>query len=118
MGDLPERIEPSGGGEARLEPETVVNGRIANPGEVDRYRLAVNPGEEWMIQLEAGGLGTSRLYGRLTAYDSQGNRLASAGDDIPEVAVFSAVLRGLRTNSDPFLRVKVPEGVQELLDCG
>ena len=115
VGDLPERLEPSGGGEARLEPETVVNGRIANPGEVDRYRLAVNPGEEWMIQLEAGGLGTSRLYGRLTAYDPQGKRLASAGDDIPEVAVFSAVLRGLRTNSDPFLRVKVPEGVQELL---
>ena len=115
VGDLPETIEPDGGAEVRIEPETVVNGRIANPGEVDRYRLAVNPGEEWTIQLESGGLGTSRLYGRLTAYDKEGNRLASAGDDIPEIAVFSAVLRGLRTSSDPFLRVKVPEGVQELL---
>ena len=115
VGDLPEELEPSSGAEASLEPGTVVNGRIANPGEVDRYRLAVNPGEEWMIQLEAGGLGTSRLFGRLTAYDAKGNRLASAGDDIPEVAVFSAVLRGLRTSSDPFLRVKVPEGVRELV---
>lgn len=115
VADLPETMEPDGGAEVRIEPETVVNGRIANPGEVDRYRLAVNPGEEWMIQLEAGGLGTSRLYGRLTAYDAKGNRLASAGDDIPEVAVFSAVLRGLRTSSDPFLRVKVPEGVRELV---
>ena len=115
VGDLPETIETAGGAEARLEPGTVVNGRIEKPGEVDRYRLAVNPGEEWMIQLEAGGLGTSRLYGRLTAYDAEGNRLASAGDDIPEVAVFSAVLRGLRTSSDPFLRVKVPEGVRELM---
>lgn len=115
VGDLPERMEPPGGGEARLEADTVINGRIARPGEVDRYRLAVNPGEEWTIQLEAGGLGTSRLYGRLTAYDADGNRLASAGDDIPEVAVFSAVLRGLRTSSDPFLKVKVPEGVRELL---
>jgi len=115
VGDLPEEMEPSGGAEASLEPGTVVNGRIEKPGEVDRYRLAVNPGEEWMIRLVAGGLGTSRLYGRLTAYDAEGNRLASAGDDIPEVAVFSAVLRGLRTSSDPFLRVKVPEGVRELL---
>ena len=115
VGDLPETTEPAGGAEARLEPGTVINGRIAKPGEVDRYRLAVNPGEEWMIRLEAGGLGTSRLYGRLTAYDKEGNRLASAGDDIPEIAVFSAVLRGLRTSSDPFLRVKVPEGVRELL---
>ena len=115
VADLPERREPDEGAEVRIEPDTVVNGRIANPGEVDRYRLAVRPGEEWMIRLEAGGLGTSRLYGRLTAYDAEGNRLASAGDDIPEVAVFSAVLRGLRTSSDPFLRVKVPEGVRELV---
>ena len=115
VGDLPETVEPDGGAEVRIEPETVVNGRIASPGEVDRYRLAVNPGEEWAIQLESGGLGTSRLFGRLTAYDKEGNRLASAGDDIPEIAVFSAVLRGLRTSSDPFLRVKVPEGVRELL---
>ncbi len=115
VADLPERREPDEGAEVRIEPDTVVNGRIANPGEVDRYRLAVKPGEEWMIRLEAGGLGTSRLYGRLTAYDAEGNRLASAGDDIPEVAVFSAVLRGLRTSSDPFLRVKVPEGVRELV---
>ncbi len=115
VADLPERMEPPGGAVAGLEAGTVVNGRIEKPGEVDRYRLAVNPGEEWMIRLEAGGLGTSRLYGRLTAYDAEGNRLASAGDDIPEIAVFSAVLRGLRTSSDPFLRVTVPEGVQELL---
>ena len=115
VGDLPETMEPAGGAERLLEPGTVVNGRIANPGEVDHYRLAVKPGEEWMIQLEAGGLGTSRLYGRLTAYDTKGHRLASAGDDMPEIAVFSAVLRGLRTSSDPFLKVKVPEGVQELL---
>lgn len=115
VGDLPETTEPNGVAEARLEPGTVINGRIAKPGEVDRYRLAVNPGEEWTIQLEAGGLGTSRLYGRLTAHDAEGNRLASAGDDIPEVAVFSAVLRGLRTSSDPFLIVKVPEGVRELV---
>jgi hypothetical protein len=115
VADLPETMEPPGGAVAGLEPGTVVNGRIGKPGEVDRYRLAVSPGEEWMIRLEAGGLGTSRLYGRLTAYDAEGNRLASAGDDIPEIAVFSAVLRGLRTSSDPFLRVKVPEGVRELL---
>ncbi len=115
VGDLPETLEPSGASDLRLQPSTIVNGRISEPGEVDRYRLAVTPGEEWMIQLEAGGRGTSRLYGRLTAYDPEGRRLGSAGDDIPETAVFSAVLRGVRTSSDPFLRVKAPEGVQELL---
>ncbi len=115
VGDLPETLEPTGESVLRLQPSTIANGRISEPGEVDRYRLAVNPGEEWTIQLEAGRRGTSRLYGRLTAYDPEGRRLGSAGDDIPQTAVFSAVLRGVRTSSDPFLGVKVPEGVEELL---
>ena len=115
VGDLPEVIEPIGEVDFVLNPSTVFNGRISKPGEVDRYRLKVKPGEHWIIRLQAGGLGTSRLYGRLTVFDDNGRRLGSAGDEVPETQVFSAVLRGVRKSSDPFLRVQVPEGVQELL---
>src|SRR5262249_33433656 len=83
VSDLPEVLEPEGGEVIPLKPSTVVNGRISKPGEVDRYKLAVAPGEKWMIELTAAGLGTSQLFGRLTILDPKGKRLASGGDDIP-----------------------------------
>ena len=55
-----------------LEPSKVVNGRISAPGEVDRYRLQVAPGEEWSVHLAGSRLGTTRLFGRVSVLDSQG----------------------------------------------
>ena len=114
VSDLPEVIAPDGDESSELEPDTVVNGRISRPGEVDRFTLAVTPGESWGIELVAARLGTSRLSGLLTVYDEEGKRIASGGDDSPGAGDFSVVPRGL-TSSDPYLNFTVPEGVNHVL---
>ena len=114
VSDLPEVTAPDGDESSELEPDTVVNGRISRPGEVDRFTLAVTPGESWGIELAAAGLGTSRLSGLLTVYDEEGKRIASVGDDSPSAGDFSVVPRGL-TSSDPLVNFRVPEGVKRVL---
>jgi hypothetical protein len=117
VGDLPERIEPvraSPSDVVALEPATVMNGRISRPGEVDRYKLAVTPGEHWELDLTARSLGTSRLDAVITVFDAKGKRLKSAGDQLPKEDVFSLLSAG-RTSSDPFLEIQVPKDVHEVL---
>ena len=115
VGDLPEVLEPEGGEDhARLDPLTVVNGRISHPGEVDHYRLAVSPGEFWTVELRAATLGTSRLFGRITALIGSGKRLGSAGDEVPRNNDFRLVVHG-PTSSDPHLGFEVPSETQEVL---
>ena len=112
--DLPEILEPSGEEQSRLDPLTVVNGRISHSGEVDRYRLAVSPGEVWTVELRAATLGTSRLFGRITALDGAGKRLDSAGDEVPRENDFRLVVLG-PTSSDPYLSFEVPPETQEVV---
>jgi hypothetical protein len=114
VSDLPEVLEPEGEEVIPLKASTVVNGRISKPGEVDRYKLGVTPGEKWMIELTAAQLGTSQLFGRLTILDSKGKRLASGGDDIPNPDEYSLIEPG-RTSSDPYVSFEVPQGIQEVL---
>ena len=117
VGDLPETIEPARRTDDEalaLPPSTVMNGRISKPGEVDRYKIAVSPGEHWAFELRARGLGTSRLDGVVTVYDSKGKKLASAGDQPPKEDVFSLLSAG-RTSSDPWLDFKVPAGANEIV---
>ena len=112
VGDLPERLELEDQSLGVLEPSTVVNGRISAPGEVDRYRLDVSPGEEWSVHLAGSRLGTTRLFGRVSVLDSQGKLLASGGDQVP--------LRNdsFRTHGDvsrdPHLSFKAPDGAREV----
>ncbi|HLY17454.1 MAG TPA: PPC domain-containing protein [Bryobacteraceae bacterium] len=116
-GDLPEKIEPERRDAAEavaLEPSTVMNGRISKAGEVDRYRLAVSPGEHWELELTARGLGTSLLDGVVTAYDAQGRKLSSAGDKPPKQDVFSLLSAG-RTSADPWLEFQVPKDTREIV---
>jgi hypothetical protein len=98
LSDKAEVLEPAET-DKRLPAETVVNGRIAAKGEVDRYRLAVKPGEDWTFEVTASALGTSRLDALLTVSDAAGKKLASRDD-----------LAG----ADPVLPVTIPEGVQEV----
>jgi hypothetical protein len=98
LADGPETIA-AGTGPAEIEAGRIVNGRIARPGEIDRYRLPVKPGESWVFEIAAASLGTSRLDAILTAYDAQGKKLASADDG-----------NGL----DPLLPFTVPDGVHEI----
>ncbi len=113
VGEEPEVFEPAGGEPKTLPPSTVVNGRLAEPGEVDRYRLAVRPGELWQLELQAASLGASRLYAVLTVYDAEGNRLASAGDDLAKGSRYS-VISSTAPGDDPRLSLTVPENLQEL----
>src|SRR5208283_6179484 len=74
VSDLPETIAATGGSVAELAPSTVVNGRILKPGAVDRYKLKVSPGEDWTLELDSAGLGTSLLYGSIDVSDAQGKK--------------------------------------------
>lgn len=96
--DSDEMMEASAGGGV-LKPGVIVNGRIAKAGEVDRYKIAVKPGEDWLFEVKAGSLGTSKLDAIVTVFDGKGKKLASR-DDID--------------SSDPVIPLKVPEGVTEL----
>jgi hypothetical protein len=111
--DKNESFEPAGRGPHPLPPDTVINGRISKPAEVDEYRLAVKPGESWMIETQAAGLGASQLYTLITLYDDKGKKLASAGDKEPEESLSFISSTG-ETFGDPHLGFEVPKDVHEM----
>jgi hypothetical protein len=110
VSDLPELREPLADA---VQIPGVVNGRLEKPGEADRFRLRVQPGERLLLELQARELGTSNLEGIITAYDASGKRIDSAGDQPLTEDVF-AIQGTSRTSSDPFLNLTVPAGVQEI----
>ena len=115
VGDLPERLEPEGSGPRDLEPDTIVNGRISRPDEVDRYRLAVKTGEKWLIEVEAARLETSRMGAYLALADGSGKVLASAVDagglNLQKEFSFTPPERGV----DPKILFHVPSGLTDLV---
>jgi hypothetical protein len=111
VSDLPELMEPVA---AAVPVPSVVNGRLDKAGEVDRYRLAVRPGERLLLELQARELGTSRLEGIITAYDSANKKLDSAGDKPVPEDVF-AIQGTSRTSRDPFLNLTVPSDMHEIV---
>lgn len=111
VGEYAEAREPV---TAPLQLPVTVNGRLDKPAEVDKYDLAVKPGDEFIVALQARELGTSKLTGLITVYDENGKKLASAGDGPLPVDV-AAVQVSSRTLGDPYLHFKVPEGVQRVI---
>jgi hypothetical protein len=111
VGDLPELAEPV---EGAVPVPAVVNGRLEKAGEVDRYRVKVDPGARLLFELQARELGTSRLEGIITIYDASGKRLDSAGDKPLPDDVF-AIQGTSRTSSDPFLNLTAPPDGTELV---
>lgn len=116
VSDLPEILEPSRDreGAVPLAPGTLVNGRISKPREVDRYKLAVAPGEQWFVELQNTTVGTSRLYGVLTVYDAKGKKLASAGDTSADPEQ-SFLVSAADNAVDPYLAFKIPPEVREIV---
>lgn len=110
LSGMPELTEPVN---TALPIPVVVNGRIAQPAEIDHYKLDVTPGESLLIELKSRELTTSRLDALLTIYDSANKKLASAGDTVAAADVLSAQLVG-RTQGDPYLNFKVPAEVHQL----
>jgi hypothetical protein len=111
IGDLPELMEPVAGA---VPVPSVVNGRLDKDGEVDRYRVNVEPGEKLLFELQARELGTSRLEGIITVYGANGKKLDSAGDQPLAEDVF-AVQGTSRTSSDPFLNFTAPADAHEIV---
>jgi hypothetical protein len=95
LSERKELLEPG-----ELADGAVMNGRISRPGEIDRYRLRVAPGEQWVFEMSAASLGTSRLDAILTVTDAQGKKLAAADDG---------------NGFDPVLPFTVPKNVQEVV---
>ncbi len=111
VSDLPELMEPV---EGTVPVPAVVNGRLEKAGEVDRYRLKVQPGEKLLLEIQARELGTSRVEAIMTVYDAAGKKLDSAGDKPLPEDVFA--IQGIsRTSSDPFLNLTVPAGAHEIV---
>lgn len=70
--------------EADLPPEglqagQVLHGRLQKPGEVDTFPLAVNPGEQWRVKLEAAGQEVA-MDPLLRVYDDNNKQLALNDD--------------------------------------
>jgi hypothetical protein len=110
IGEFPETNEPV---PSALALPVTVNARLSKPAEIDKYTLAVAAGEEYIFELQARELGTSKLMGVISVFDEKGKRLASAGDTPFAVDLF-AVQASSRTAGDPFLNFKVPEGVHQI----
>ncbi len=111
VGDSPETFEDDAAKSA-LPEATVVNGRILQAGEVDHYRLPVEPGENWSLELRSGELPGSELYGVLTVAHG-GEVLAAAGRYAGDPSPYVISTTG-QTASYPFINLEVPPGVDEL----
>lgn len=96
----------------RLTPGRVVNGRISDSGEIDRYQLAVQPGQSWRLSLDAAALGSSQLFPLLSIFHKD-ELLARSGDEIPTKRTTS-LEENTQVSRDPFILLQVPEGANEL----
>ena len=110
VGNGEEVFEPDGA--RTLSEGVVVNGRISAQGEIDRYSLAVQGGEEWSFELRSGELPGSSLYGVLTI--SHGDEILAvagkhAGDPNPYVISTTG-----QTATYPFVNLTVPPGSEQI----
>ena len=84
--DVPEYVEetarPAGGGAHLATLPAVLNGRILRPGEADLWQVTAHKGEQFLLDLRAGRLG-SLLDSVLTILDANGKRLATCDDMSP-----------------------------------
>ena len=116
VGDEPEVLESPGTGPKELPQDTIVNGRLAMKGEVDRYRLSVEAGEKWAFELQSGELDGSDLYGVLAISATNNDKnevIARAGTYQGDPSPYVISNTG-ETSSHPFINLEVPPGVGEL----
>jgi hypothetical protein len=107
--DVKEFLEPENiAGTRPLEPNTVMNGRILKPGEIDTYSFPVQPGKTYLVEAEARAGGVSQLDALLTVYGANGDRIESAGDKPPKQAVNAFIVAG-DFSRDPYLVFEAPK---------
>lgn len=139
VGDLPEMLEPQSASprtavrsgrtikapsdKKRLEAakpvdlasSTVMNGRISQPGEVDRYRVPVTPGQQWAFEVEAASLGASKLLGVLAVYDAATNKRLALTELGQEAGTNPFSFDTSRNEVDPRLSISIPKGVNQVI---
>src|SRR5580704_1312373 len=110
VGDDPEITAPVA--DSIVLPVTI-NGRLSKPGQVDRYKVPVTPGQPLAFRIQARELGTSKLMAVIAAFDEKGKMLARSGDEPLADDVYN--VNQSRTAGDPMLRVKAPEGASNVV---
>jgi len=138
LGDLPELLEPQvaspkaaprnsragkppqkrGSESARpvdLPASMVMNGRIERSGEVDRYRVAVSPGQQWAFEVEAASLGASKLLGVLAVYDPVTNKRLALTELGQETGTNPFNFDTSRNEVDPRLSISIPKDVHQVI---
>ena len=101
IGDLPETTEHDAPAPQRVDWPITINGRIARPDEVDRFRISVKPGDHIRARVAAHSHG-SALQAVVRAHDPAGKQLGESGPKQPRMEI------------DPRLDLVVPENVHEL----
>jgi len=122
VGDEPEVMESPGAELKDLSEGTIVNGRLAKKGEVDRYRLNVEAGQKWAFELQSGELDGSDLYGVLAIAASQdaANNDTAKDEVIARAGTYQGdpspyvISNTGETSSHPFINLEVPPGVGKL----
>jgi hypothetical protein len=109
VGDAPEVVEPV---TAALPAPVTINGRLSQPGEVDRYQIQVTPGEPLTFRIQARELGTSKLMAVISVFDAKGAKLAQAGDEPLAEDVYN--LNQSRTAGDPEIVLQAPTDAHTL----
>ena len=98
-----------------LPASTVMNARISRAGEVDRYRVAVTPGQVWAFEVEAASLGVSKLLGVLAVYDAATNKRLALTELGQEAGTNPFSFESSRNDVDPRLSVSIPKDVNEVV---
>ena len=124
LGDLPEILEPTeaasdgnqlaGASLYTLPPSTVVNGRISRPGEVDKYRLSVSPGQRWSFEVDAATLGTSQLDAFLSLFDAATNKRLALADLLDQDDPFKQLVKTGNVVAQR-LSFTIPKNVKEII---
>jgi hypothetical protein len=110
VGDDPEVNAPV---DVPLSSPVTINARLLKAGQVDRYTLRVPPSRAMSFRIQARELGTSKLMAVITVRDENGNVLGRSGDE-PLAEDFFNVNQS-RTAGDPMLRLRTPEGVNQVV---
>jgi hypothetical protein len=110
VGDDPELNAPSG--DVAISSPVTINARLANAGQVDRYRLRVPPGRAMTFRVQARELDTSKLMAVVTVRDEKGRILGRSGDEPLAEDLYN--VNQSRTAGDPILRLTAPEGVSQV----
>jgi len=88
-----------------LQPPGILNGRIAQPGEIDEWRIAAKTGDALFLDLKAARLG-SPLDSLLSVVNADGKTIATS-DDIGRGQTDSQIR--LKVPADGIYRVRVQD---------